>query len=359
MKLTMNARRIIVRNEGLSAKAIKNKHIKCEVNTVKVFLTGATGFVGSHLAETLLAEGHQVRALLRTSSNLQWIADLNLDCFYGNLFNSQELVAGLKDMDIVIHVAGLTKALKNEDYYRINYEGTRNLVDTIIQNKLPIQRFVYISSQAAAGPSDSMEPRTEADPPRPVSEYGKSKLKAEEYVLSKKDQLPITIIRPPAVYGPRDTDIFRFFKTVRMGIIPKWQNRDKYLSFVYVKDLVQAIALAAFHPKAKNKIYFVAEPRPHSWDEVAYEALKFFKKQAIHVPIPLALVKSIAFFSEQWSKITKKPSIINQQKVAELLPDFWICSPQKIKKDLGFEAPTPLSKGVSETLQWYLEQGWL
>ncbi len=326
---------------------------------MNVFLTGATGFVGSHLAEALLADGHQVRALLRTTSNLQWITDLKLDCFYGNIFDPQQLAAGLKDVDTVIHVAGLTKALHNSDYYRVNFEGTKSLIDAIILNRLPVKRFVYISSQAAAGPSDSMEPRTEADPPKPVSEYGKSKLKAEEYVLSKRDLLPVTIIRPPAVYGPRDTDIYRFFKTVRMGIIPKWQNRDKYLSFIYVKDLVRAIILAASHAKAINKIYFVAEPRPHSWDEVAYEALNFFKKQAIHVPIPLVLVKGIAFFSEQWSKIAKKPSIINQQKVAELLPDFWICSPQKIKNDLGFEAPTPLHSGVPLTLKWYANQGWL
>ncbi len=326
---------------------------------MNIFLTGATGFVGSHLSEALLSAGHQVRVLLRTSSNLQWISDLDLDCFYGNIFDAQSLAAGLKDMDIVIHAAGLTKALKNEEYFRVNYEGTKTLIDAIIEHQLPVKRFVYISSQAAAGPSDSMAPRTEADPPHPVSAYGKSKLMAESYVLSKKNDIPVTIIRPPAVYGPRDTDVYRFFKTVRSGIIPKWQNRDKYLSFVYVKDLVQAIILASTHSKAKNKIYFVAEPRPHTWDEVAYETLKFFKKQAIHVPIPLALVKSIAFFSEQWSKIAKKPSIINRQKVAELIPDFWICSAQKIKKELGFEASTSLADGVPQTLKWYVEQGWL
>ncbi len=326
---------------------------------MKVFVTGATGFVGSHLVEALLKNGHQVRVLLRTSSNLQWIAELKLDCFYGNIFDSQSLLPGLKDIDLVIHAAGLTKALDNKDYYKVNYEGTKNLINTIIENKLPIQRFVYISSQAAAGPSNSMQPLTETDPPHPVSEYGKSKQMAEDYIHKQKSKIKTTIIRPPAVYGPRDKDVLRFFKTVKMGIIPKWQNRDKYLSFIYIKDLAEGITLAAMNPKAVGKTYFVAEPRPHSWEEVAYETLKFFKKQAIHVPIPLSLVKSMAFFAEQWSKITKKPSIINQQKVAELLPDFWICSPQKIKKELGFEAKTSIEEGVTQTLQWYLKQRWL
>ncbi len=325
---------------------------------MKIFVTGATGFVGSHLVEHLLAQGHQVRVLLRTSSNLQWISDLDLDCYYGNIFDPKKLLPGLKDVDMVIHAAGLTKALDVKDYYKVNFEGTKTLLDTIIQNHLPIQRFVYISSQAAAGPSASMEPITEEDPPHPVSEYGKSKLMAEEYLRSNQDKIPVTIIRPPAVYGPRDTDVFQFFKTVKMGIIPKWQNRDKYLSFVYVKDLVEGIFVAATHSKAVGQTYFVAEPRPHSWDEVAYETVKFFKNKTIHVPIPLGLVKSIAFFSEQWSKLTKQPSIVNKQKIAELLPDFWICSPQKIKKELGFEAPTTLEKGVAMTLQWYLDEGW-
>lgn len=326
---------------------------------MKIFVTGSTGFVGSHLVEALLAQGHHVRVLLRTSSNLQWIADLNLDCFYANLFDPHELLPGLKEMDMVIHAAGLTKALDNEEYYKVNYQGTKTLLDTIIENRLPVERFVYISSQAAAGPSPSMEPITEDDPPHPVSEYGKSKLMGEEYVRSQSEKLPVTIIRPPAVYGPRDTDVFQFFKTVKMGVIPKWQNKDKYLSFVYVKDLVDGIIAAATQKKAVGKTYFIADPRPHSWDEVAYETVKFFKNKAIHVPIPLGLVKSIAFFANQWSKITKKPSIINQQKVAELVPDFWICSPQKIKRDLGFEAKTSLEEGVTQTLQWYLDQKWL
>ncbi|NOX90404.1 MAG: NAD-dependent epimerase/dehydratase family protein [Calditrichaeota bacterium] len=326
---------------------------------MNVFLTGATGFIGSHLAEDLLDKGFNVRALLRTSSSLRWIADLKLDCYYANIFDSQSLLPGLKDVDIVIHSAGLTKALKNEDYYRVNFEGTKNLIDTIIENKLPLKRFVLISSQAAAGPASSMQPVTENDEPHPVSEYGKSKLMAEQYVLRQSDKLPVTIIRPPAVYGPRDTDVFQFFKTVKKGIIPKWQNRDKYLSFVYVKDLVKGIIIAAQHPKAEGQIYFIAEPRPHSWEELAREALKFFDKKALQVPVPLGLIKGIAFLSEQWSRVTHKPSIINQQKVAELLPDFWICSPKKIKEQLKFEAKTALSEGVKQTLQWYLDNQWL
>ncbi|WP_457565877.1 NAD-dependent epimerase/dehydratase family protein [Caldithrix abyssi] len=325
----------------------------------KIFLTGATGFVGSHLAEKLLQQGHELRVLLRTTSNLRWIADLNLESFYGSLDNPQSLLSGLKDIDVVIHCAALTKALKNEDYYKVNFEGTKKLVDLIINNNLPVKRFVFISSQAAAGPASSFEPVTEEDEPHPVSEYGKSKLLAEKYILEQKGKLPFTIIRPPAVYGPRDTDVLQFFQTVKRGIIPKWQNRDKYASFVYVKDLVEGIALAAEHEKARDKIYFIADAQPYSWDDLARVVMDFFKTKAIHVPIPLGAVKIIAAVSERWSKITKQPSIINRQKVAELLPDFWICSPKKIQKELGFATQTSLENGVKQTLEWYVEHKWI
>ncbi len=326
---------------------------------MKIFLTGATGFVGSHLAEKLLEQGHQVRVLLRTTSNLRWIADLPLESFYGSLNDPSSLVNGLRDVDVVIHCAALTKALKNEEYYQVNFEGTKKLVDVIVEKDLPVKRFVFISSQAAAGPSTSLEPVTEEDPPHPVSEYGKSKLMAEQYILSKKENLPFTIIRPPAVYGPRDTDVLQFFQSVKRGIIPKWQNRDKYLSFVFVKDLVEGIELAARHPKAENQIYFIADPQPYSWDDLARITQEFFNTKAIHVPIPLGAVKLIATLSEQWSKITKRPSIINRQKVAELLPDFWICSSKKIAQELGFKTKTDLQTGVKQTLEWYVEQKWI
>jgi len=326
---------------------------------VKVFLTGATGFVGSHLAELIINNGHQIRALLRTTSNLRWIADLNLETFYAKLDNANALLKGLQDVDVVIHAAALTKALKNEDYYRVNFEGTKNLIDVIIENELPVKRFVLISSQAAAGPSQSLEPVTENDPPQPVSEYGKSKLLAENYLKEKAQKLEYTIIRPSAVYGPRDTDVLQFFQSVKRGMIPKWQNREKYVSFVYVKDLVEGILVAAQHPKAKNQTYFIADPQPYTWDELARITLEFFNSKAIHVPIPLSAVKVIAGLSEFWSKISKKPSIINRQKVAELIPDFWICSPQKIKNQLGFETSTDIETGVKRTLEWYVEQNWI
>ena len=326
---------------------------------MRIFLTGATGFVGSHLAEELLNRGHFVRALLRTTSNLRWISDLDVEGFYARLDDPAALRKGLQDVDLVIHNAGLTKAFKNKDYYRVNFEGTRQLIDVILKEKLNIKRFVYISSQAAAGPSKSFDPVTEEDPPHPVSEYGKSKLLAENYLISRGNELPFTIIRPSAVYGPRDTDVLRFFKSVKKGIIPKWQNRDKYMSFVYVKDLVKGIALAAEHPEAKNKIYFIADPKPYTWDDLAEVTMEFFKNKAIHIPIPLAVVKIMATLSEAWSTITKQPTIINRQKIAELLPDFWICSPQKIKAELGFETSTDLQTGIKQTLEWYVEHKWI
>jgi len=326
---------------------------------MKVFMTGATGFVGSFLAEALLQAKHDVRCLVRKESNLRWIADLNVDCFYGSLFDLDSLVRGMEGCDIVYHAAGVTKARTEHEYFRGNYEGTKTVIDAAMKHKKNISRFIYVSSQTAVGPSPTIIPIDELHPANPLTHYGKSKRAAEEYVGSLLDKIPITIVRPPAVYGPRDTDILEFFRTVKMGIIPQLGGLNKYLSLIHVKDLARGIKIAGEHEKAIGNTYFITSPEPYSWEEISRITLTIMQKRGFKLPIPVALIKTFAVLSEGLASLTKKPALVNKQKVIDMEQDFWTCSPDKAKKELGFEAEIGLENGIRETLIWYKEHKWL
>ncbi len=326
---------------------------------MKVLLTGATGFVGSHLAELLIDKGYDVRALVRRTSNMQWIRDLDMEFFYGSLDDPESLRNVGKEVDYVFHVAGVTKAADAITYVKGNYEATKNLVEEIIKEGRRIKRFVLVSSQAAAGPSPTLEPIDETAKPYPLTDYGHSKLLAEHYINKMADTLPVTIVRPPAVFGPRDRDVLDFFKTVKMGIIPRIGGAEKYVSLIYVKDLVRGIWLAGTRSKAKGKTYFIANPRPYSWGQMAELALRIFDKKGIQVRVPELLLKGVALVSEGWARFSGKETILNRQKVVEMKQDFWVCSPRRAKQDLRFEAKYSLEASFKETINWYREKGWL
>lgn len=326
---------------------------------MKVFITGATGFVGSFLSESLIQAKHEVRCLVRKESNLRWIADLDVDCYYGSLFDLDSLVRGMDGCDVVFNVAGVTKARTEDEYFRGNYEGTKNVIDAALKHKKKISRFIHVSSQAAVGPSPTIIPIDESHPANPLTYYGKSKWAAEDYVRSLLGKIPITIVRPPAVYGPRDTDILEFFRTVKFGLIPQLGGADKYLSLIHVKDLARGIMMAGEHDKSVGETYFITSPEPYSWEEISRITLNILQKRGYKVPVPVPLIKAVAAVSEGLASLTKKPALVNKQKVIEMEQDFWTCSPAKAKKELGFEAEIGLENGIRETLIWYKEQKWL
>lgn len=322
-------------------------------------MTGATGFVGSFLAEELLKNGHSVRCLVRKESNLRWIADLDIECHYGSLSDKDSLKRGLAGCDTVIHVAGVTKARTEAEYYKGNYEGTKNLVDACIDSDGKIKKFVNISSQAAVGPSPTIIPIDETHTPNPLTYYGKSKLAGEEYVLASKDKLKVLNLRPPAVYGPRETDILEFFRTVKFGIIPQLGGVNKYLSLIHVKDLVRGIIMALNSKKTPGKTYFITSTKPYSWRDVAEKTLKVLGKKGISMPVPVGLMKAVSFVSEGIASLTRKPALVNNQKIIEMEQDFWTCSPDKARTDFGFESEIDLENGIADTIAWYKEHKWM
>ena len=326
---------------------------------MKILLTGANGFIGSFLTEKLVNKKYDVNCLVRSSSNIRWIANLNIQFLYGDLNDKKTLRNAIRGVDIIYHLAGVTKAGRKSEYENGNYTGTKNLVDTILESGTKLKRFVFAGTQAAYGPSDSLRPIGENKTRLPLTDYGFSKLKAQQYVESKMDQIPVTIVLPPAVYGPRDTDVLEFFKTVKMGIIPQLGGKDKYASIIHVDDLTDGIIQAAESKNSIGQAYFLANPKPVAWSEIARITLDQLGKRAIRINIPYALVSTIAAFTEIQSRITRKPNILSRQKLIEMRQDFWICSSQKAKKDFGFEPKINIEEGIKDTLTWYVAHNWL
>jgi len=325
----------------------------------KALVTGANGFVGSHLVEGLLDKGYQVRCLVRKTSNLRWLSGLNVEYVYADVANKTSLKEAVKDVDLVFHSAGLTKAKTSEEYFKANAEGTKNLVETCLEENPKLQRFVYISSQAAVGPGEDERPLNETAPCRPVSYYGESKLEGEIIVSKHFSQLPITIIRPPAVYGPRDTDMVGFFKVANKGLRIAFGRGISFVSLVYVKDLVEGIILTAENPKANGQTYFIADDKIYSWSEAFKIIAKVLHKGTIPLRIPKSFVFFLAFLSESFSRLFGKTAVFNTQKVKEITQRYWGLNVSKAKTDLGFAPKYSLDKGAEETVRWYKEQSWL
>jgi nucleoside-diphosphate-sugar epimerase len=322
-------------------------------------VTGATGFIGSHLVDLLLSKGHTVRVLLRRTSSLEWLKGLPIELVYGDLFDMEALEKAVGGADYVFHSAGLTKAKTPEEYYRANQEGTRNLLNAALSRAPRIRRFVQVSSQAAVGPSPTSAPITEEFPPNPLTTYGRSKRKAEEEVMEVATRIPVTICRPPAVYGPRDRDIYEFFHTFGMGVQPIVGFKEKYVSLVHVSDLVHGILLAAESPKAEGQMYFISSERAYGWKEVGEVTRAAMGRGAFRVRIPEPLVYLISAFAEVGAKFSSKPALLNLEKARDMVQDYWTCDSSKAARDFGYRQEISLEAGIRGTVEWYKKQGWL
>jgi nucleoside-diphosphate-sugar epimerase len=351
----------------MDIESAENKQNLSAGSIEKALVTGANGFVGSHLVEGLLSKGYHVICLVRKTSNLRWLSGLNVEYVYADISEKESLSreAGssgknvLNDVDFVFHVAGLTKAKSKEEYFKANYEGTKNLLEAYVENNQQIKRFVYISSQAAVGPGKDDQPLDETAPCNPVTDYGKSKLEGEKIVLEFSSKLPVTIIRPPAVYGPRDSDILSFFKVANYGFKTFFGKGESYLSLCYIEDLINGIILAAESPKATGQIYFIADDQIYSWKEAFRIVAKVLNKKTITLKIPKVFLYAIAFVSENVARLLGKPTVINVQKVREITQKYWLCDVSKAKRELGFSPQYPLEEGAKKTVRWYKEKGWL
>jgi dihydroflavonol-4-reductase len=323
----------------------------------RVLVTGATGFIGSHLVEELIRQEYEVDVLVRESSDLKWLRDKKIHRIYGDLAGQGSLPA-LGGIDYIFHLGGATKALRTRDFFRINSDGTRTLLNSAL-NINGLKRFIFLSSQAAAGPSYNGSPVTEADHPRPVSPYGKSKLLAENTVLGLKDRLHVTILRPCGVYGPRDTYMLELFKQISMGLMPSVGKGPMFWNLCYVKDIVQALILCIKKDRPSGEIFFISDGEKYSLDYFSDVVSSALRIKARKIVIPPWIARCGAAMADMWGLAMRKPAAFSRNKCAEACCHNWVCDIGKARNILGFRPGFLLESGVNITLKWYKEQGWL
>ncbi|MDW7679327.1 MAG: NAD-dependent epimerase/dehydratase family protein [bacterium] len=322
-------------------------------------ITGANGFIGSHLVERLLRKNYSVRCLVRKTSDLKWIQHLPVSLLYGDITDFHSLLSAVQKVDYVYHLSGKVRALNEDEFFRVNQRGTKNLLESCRLHAPDLKRFVYISSQAAVGPSPDGTALREIDPPCPVSIYGKSKLQGELETLSYRKHFPVTIIRPPSVYGPRDDDILAIFKNIKMGIKPLIGKKARALSLIHIDDLVDGIVLAAEHPNGANEIFFMANRKScfmEEWENMVATALE---KKAVFVRIPEWGLDFTAWIAEIVARLSRKPALLNRDKVLEMKQPHWVVDSSKAERLLGFTPKIEIKNGIRELYRWYRDQGWL
>jgi len=324
------------------------------MTAMRALLTGPTGFIGSHLVEELLNKGYKVTCLVRETSSLKWIEGLDVTLRTGDCRDRESLTEAVRGVDYVFHVAGLTRAPREKDFFEVNAKGTENLLEAVAAKNPSIKRFIYLSSLAAAGPSTNGKPVTEDTVPRPVSSYGKSKLEAEHLVMRHSDKIPVTIIRPPAVYGPRDRDFYLLYRILKKGIFPYWGMC--YYSLLYVEDLVRGTISAAESKEAEGGLFFLADEATYSNLDIARVISEAIGSRPVRLPLPKGLMSVIAGIGKIFGE---NSSIINRDKIRELRHSRWVCDPAKARRDLGFSSQIPIDKGFKWTANWYKIHQWL
>ncbi|UCC41691.1 MAG: NAD(P)-dependent oxidoreductase [Candidatus Aminicenantes bacterium] len=324
--------------------------------SMKAFVTGGTGFIGSHLIDFLLQKGIEVHALVRDRNNLKWLKELNISLLEGDLFSIPPIPA---DIDYVFHAAGFTKASKSADYYTVNQQGTASLFQSLQSQRTLPKKVIYLSSIAAAGPSFEKKPVKEDDAPHPITPYGKSKLMGEQEALNFKDTYPVVILRVAAIYGPRDRDFLRYFNFIKKGILPALSSQQRLLSLCYIKDLIQAIYLCSQKELESGEIINIADPQPYSWDEYGKAAGLAMGKTLKRVRVPHLVIYLGALISEIGGKIRRKPSIFNRDKYKEMKETAWIADVTKAVEKLPFSPQYSLQEAIQETIDWYFNNNWL
>lgn len=325
---------------------------------MRVLLTGATGFVGSHVVEKLLDHNQEVVALVRATSDVEHLQTLGVEMVEGSLGEAEKLRSVLSEIDALIHVAGLTAAPGPDVLYQVNVDGTRDLADHLAEVADEGTRFIYISSVAAQGPSRGAKPRSLDEIPRPVSHYGRSKLGGEGAVLAYRKWLDVTILRPPAVYGPRDRDMFEVFQLANRRLAPVIGGEDRWLSIIHAEDVARAV-VACLKAPGDGEIYPIDDGHCYSWRQLGDLIAQAVGKQAVTVPLPEWVFRVAATASELGGSALNMTATFNRDKYLEMIQPSWVCGHAEIRDALDWEPKWDLAEGARQTAAWYREQGWL
>jgi len=321
---------------------------------MKALVTGSNGFIGSHLVEALSRRGDEVFCLVRRTSNTRALDGLNIRYVVGDVREKDSLRAAVRGMDCVFHLAAVISAPDWDAYYRANTFGTENLVDACLEEQPGRRKFVFVSSISAAGPS----PRDgrllrEKDECRPVSLYGRSKLLAEEIVLARAGSLPVTIVRPPNVIGPRQKEIVQTIRLLERRIRPLVGTDETRTSLASVDDVVQALILAAEDPRSNGEIYFVTDGGAYSWREITAALVESLGRRGFALPIPYAVQLGAAAASQTVAKLRRKTPVLSVQNVKATRAHSWVYDGSKIERELGFVPTQDMKEMVRRVVDWY------
>jgi len=331
---------------------------------MKILITGASGFIGSFIVEEALKQGFETWAAVRKSSSKEYLQDERIHFIELNLSSKAQLIEQLRphQFDYVVHAAGVTKCLNKADFRHINTEGTKNLVDALLDLQMPLKRFVFLSSLSVFGAIKEQLPYDEIredDTPKPNTEYGRSKLEAEKYIDSIGSRLPFIILRPTGVYGPREKDYFMMAKSIKQHIdfAVGYQRQD--ITFVYVTDVVQAVFLALEKGETGRK-YFLSDGQVYqstTFSDLIHEELG--RPWWLRITAPVWVLRVVTFFGEYIGHMTGKVTALNNDKYNILRQRNWRCDIEPTRHELGFEPKVQLKEGVKTTIQWYKDHKWL
>ena len=336
---------------------------------MRALITGASGFIGGHLAAALVKQGHRVTCLVRKTSRIDDLSSLGAEFAYGDVRDAASLTRATRDVDAVFHLAGLTKALAYEELLRVNEQGTTNVAQACADQPAP-PVLVVVSSLAAAGPSPADRPRLEADPACPVSNYGRSKRAGELAALRYADRVPLSIVRPPIVFGEGDADMlamFRSIKWLRIHAVPGFTERRA--SMVHVSDLVAVLIATAQRgervlPSAEDNssrgYYFLAaerNPTLAEWGQLIARSLGYRRLRVLRTPERVLWLA--AGMNEALARLRRRPHIFSLDKIREATAGSWVCDADRARRQLDFSVGADLEDRFAQTARWYRSHGWI
>jgi nucleoside-diphosphate-sugar epimerase len=323
----------------------------------RALVTGVNGFVGSHLAGHLLDGGWEVRGLVRRTSDTRWLPTDRIELVYGDAAVPGSLPAAVEGVDVVYHLAGVTRARDEASYLRVNAEGTGNLVRAA--RNASVGRFLFVSSLAAGGPSVKGRPRTEADADRPAGAYGRSKKAGEAELERNAGGLAWTVLRPCAVYGPRDADFLILARLAAKGWVLRFTGPPQPVCVVHVRDLVRAIVEASRPESARGRVYYVAHPEATTWRDIGTRMAAARGRRPRSLIVPRGLIPVAGRLSGVVTAALRRHNPLPSDRIRDLLAEAWTCDPARAGRDFGFSASVGLEQGIPEIMRWYAEEGWI